>query len=128
MKQCSLAVLGSNWRRMSKSECRHKQYFPNVILWDPIDRRIAIEVTRSSRGSQFALNMNAVFKARQKEGWQCYIRFVEADGTYVGQDTLGNIFARVRNVNPNEGDFGAYWWIDTDGFASPPGGTSDCPI
>jgi hypothetical protein len=116
---------------MPKAEAFTKRYFPNRIIYNRELKVLIIEITRSkTMGEHFALNAKALQKGldlEDEENWQGYVRFVEPNGQFVGQDTLRNIHYEVRRVPTNDGDHGPYWWIDPDGTSYGPGG-SNSPI
>jgi hypothetical protein len=128
MRQLNLEKMNGDWESLPKSECSEKGYFPNKILWRVETKHLVIEVARAIKGD-FALSEKALDAAASKTEWQCYVRLVETDGTYVNSETVKNIKLAVKYTHPLNGQYGPYWWL-TDDFklASLKKVSDSCPI
>lgn len=100
------------WNWMHIDERKRKQYFPNHIAWN--NDYVVIEVRRSHRGD-FALSKKATIKAKSLLDKEVGIRFCEANGDFLCQFGLPEIYRNVRSCDAIEGKFGPYWWLNEDG-------------
>lgn len=128
VKKLNIEKVNGDWNSLSKKELDEKGYFPNKVLWKNDPQQLIIDVSRSKEGD-FALNQKCFEKALAKIGWQCYVRFVEQDGTYVNADTVKNVKRIIKQVKPLKGQYGSYWWLDDDfSVASVKKTSVSCPI
>ena len=107
----------SIWKRYTSQQTIEKEMYPNKIYYTAKGDYV-IEASRSNQGSDFSVCKKAVERGVEllKEGGikSCNVRFVEPNGDYVSDIPLTLLYKKLRNIAPQNGRFGPFWWITED--------------
>jgi hypothetical protein len=115
-KRTDLTNLNGDWSFVSRRMNEERGWWPNRIGYNARTTEVIINVQRMNGNKDFSLSATALHDAiaAEKAGkaLQAYVRFANADGSFVTQDTAQNVWRRLVGTPPIHGRFGDYWWLN----------------
>jgi hypothetical protein len=106
------------WFKPSKEYHKKKNWFPNQCFTSTDRKEVIIQCKRSDWDKDWSVSARAAYdmEAAEHEGKieQAYVRFVNPDNSYVNSDTLGNVLRKIGKIEPMQGDYGDYWWLNAN--------------
>lgn len=112
------------YRELSRKRRNELGFYPHRAVWNPHpdDRRLVLLLVKSGQGPDYALGINPLKAAWQKQ------RSGKVRSAYIGQidpdrdrkllawDTAGNILHKINGYTPREGEHGPYLYMEPETF------------
>jgi hypothetical protein len=118
-EQYSFSFGDYNWRSFARAKLDELRVTPNELLFHNITKRGAVVVRRAKNYSEFALSKAAVdyLQAALQEGriTEALVILAERDrDVIVCIKPLVEVVASLVGIEPRDGPFGPYWWMNAD--------------
>lgn len=121
-----------NWKALNQAQNEARGFSPNRGFYNATERKAAIVIQRAARGD-FALSkaaldgLIAAETKADKVGQSFVILKERGDRGVVAFLAAREVRSNLGAVQPFEGDFGPFWWIDAT-FKLPGGSLADDEI
>jgi hypothetical protein len=114
------------WRDFSPEKTRELGIAPNKLFWNAVDKHGALVVQQNKRYAQYAVSQTGLkyLAAAQDEDriTSGFLILVRASLEPVYETPILTFAATVAHVTPRDGQFGPYWWVNSDGTVDGGGG------
>jgi hypothetical protein len=117
--QFSFSFGDYNWRSFARAKLDELGVTPNQLLGNDATKRGAVVAKRAKDYSEFALNKAGVdyLQAALQEGRikEALVILVERDRSVIVEiKPLAEVVASLDGIEPRDGPFGRYWWMNED--------------
>ena len=122
MEKANLAgcLLDPQYRALKSETLDRLKLKPHHALYSNTNRRLLV-LLKQSTGGDFSTNTDMVKSLcdlqNAEKVSQTYLVQVNTEGRVIAWETAPNVARRINGVNPRDGEYGPYVWLQAHTFA-----------